>query len=362
VFLLGRTTFADWLVDVALRFLLLLKLFLVEQHVEHHSLVPQLLALGIVTTAASTISTFARTMPLAVLLNVLLAGVVLACRLSVPNCLIPFSAIPVIALITLGTATNQMFEQRALRKRSRRAVDQLESGFTILRHIAHSINPTVRTALSPLLSLKDFLLAHGLTDVMVARRRDGTGESAGAALETALLSLDQIRDVLETAEDMFSGRVTEEDFVMIDLRELFEREILPLYVDAGFRVETEFSGQLTIPLHRPSFVQAIKNMVRNAEMHGFPVGFSRPEGLYVRFEVRATVREVVIDCRNNGVPFPRGFRGSDYLAFGKRGKESNGKGLGGAWVGRCVELHGGTFRKIGSDPVHLRITLPKRRR
>jgi K+-sensing histidine kinase KdpD len=82
----------------------------------------------------------------------------------------------------------------------------------------------------------------------------------------------------------------------------------------------------------------------------------------VRFEAREGVREVVIDCVNNGAPFPAGFAVKDFLAFGKKGKNSPGKGLGGAWVGKFVEVHGGDFRKMGDDPVHFRITIPKRRR
>lgn len=361
VYFLGQTTFFDRLLDFCLRFLVLVKIMVFERRLMPTQLVPSILNLLLVVSIAASFCTFVRSIRLTVFFNFALAGGIIAVNLleSVPVPL-PLSSVPVVLFITLGALLDHAREMRFLRRRSKLAADRQETGFAILRHITHSINPTIRTALSPIWAVKEHLREQGRINDVIARRRDGSDERAGEALDAAVVSLGQIRDILDTTEDLFAGRIEERDFVEADLDEIFGHEVLPLFTGGRFAIETDFAGIGKVRLHRPSFVQAVKNLIRNAEVHGFPEGFSRKEGLCVCFAARRTLKEIVIDYTNNGVPFPSGFRTGDFLAFGRKGKNSQGKGLGGAWVAKFVELHGGTFRKISNDPVHFRITLPRR--
>jgi sensor histidine kinase regulating citrate/malate metabolism len=117
-------------------------------------------------------------------------------------------------------------------------------------------------------------------------------------------------------------------------------------------------GPLWVSLHRESFVEAINNLLRNAEIHGF----LEPEAANeVCFTLRQTRKMVVIDYTNNGRPFPANLSTDDFLSFGRKGADSPGEGLGGAWIGKVIEAHGGDFEIIrDGQPLHFRITLPKR--
>jgi signal transduction histidine kinase len=314
------------------------------------------------TAGSAAVCTFVRSVGRILLLNGALAAAIAGVHWRA-TALLPFPVGPVavVALVTAGAVLDDFLERRRRRRQAQVLENRQKTGVDILRHIAHSVNPTIQVAMSPLAAVREFLGERGQLNDLIARRRDGTGETVGDALETAIVGLQQIRGVLEDTERLFGDRVGGKDFEEVDLRELFESEILPLFSGKKFEILLDVPAAVKIRLHRTSFTQAIKNIVRNAEVHGFQESFRCPEQSFVRFEARETVREVFIDCINNGTPFPEGFTTKDFLAFGRKGKNSAGKGLGGAWIGKFVEVHNGSFRVIANDPVRFRITLPKRR-
>lgn len=361
VFFLGQTALFDTILDFFIRLLLTVKLVMFERRLMPAPLLPTAVSFIAIVAIAAGVCTQVRSMVVVMALNMGLCATIVWVNFFVTlPFYVPLSTVPVVFLITLGAFLDWVLERRLLRRRSRRSAERQETGFTILRHIAHSVNPTIQMALSPLRDVRDYLEARGQTVDIIGTRRDGSVERVDDALAATELGLRQIREILDTTEDLFGNRIEERDFEEVDPRELFAREIIPLFPNPRFAIRTEFRDVGTVRLHRPSFVQAVKNLIRNAEVHGFPSGFEQEEGLKVSFSISRTVKEIVIDYENNGLPFPRGMRTGDFLAFGTKGKGSPGKGLGGAWVAKFVELHNGTFRKLGNDPVRFRITLPRR--
>ena len=111
-------------------------------------------------------------------------------------------------------------------------------------------------------------------------------------------------------------------------------------------------------LHKESFLEAVNNLIRNADMHAFP---EPREDALIRFAIRENRRNITIDYTNNGKPFQKNLSAKDFLSFGKKSGESRGEGLGGAWIGKVIEAHHGTFDIIRDEhPLHFRITLPTR--
>ena len=50
----------------------------------------------------------------------------------------------------------------------------------------------------------------------------------------------------------------------------------------------------------------------------------------------------------------------DFLAFGRKSGDSPGEGLGGAWIGKVIAAHNGSFEIIRDEhALHFRIMLPK---
>ncbi|ABB31697.1 ATP-binding region ATPase domain protein [Geobacter metallireducens RCH3] len=362
VFFLGQTGIFGAVLDFFIRLLLTAKLMLLERRLMPMPFLPTAASFVTVVAAAALICTHVRSVAVVVALNAILCVAIIGINLFVPIPFpLPLGTVPVVLLITLGALLDWLLERRLLRRRSTLSAERQETSFTILRHIAHSVNPTIQMALAPLRDLHDHLERRSLTGDIIGTRRDGSAERVEDALAATELGLRQIREILDTTEDLFGNRIEDRDFEEVDLRELFAREIIPLFPHPRFSLRTEFNCVNTVRLHRPSFVQAVKNLIRNAEVHGFPPGFQRDEGLWVRFSISRTVKEIVIDYENNGLPFPLGLRTKDFLAFGTKGKGSPGKGLGGAWVAKFIEIHNGTFSKLGNDPVRFRMTLPRRR-
>jgi len=82
----------------------------------------------------------------------------------------------------------------------------------------------------------------------------------------------------------------------------------------------------------------------------------------LRFVINEDVSEdeVTIDYTNNGHPLPVSMDEDEFLSFGKKSINSEGEGLGGAWIGKVVEAHDGKFEIIrDNNPVHFRFTFPK---
>jgi nitrogen-specific signal transduction histidine kinase len=147
----------------------------------------------------------------------------------------------------------------------------------------------------------------------------------------------------------------------VDLPSLFQQEILPLYADRDFEIVVTGGPLRRIRLHRASFVEAVNNIIRNAAVHSFPAGFDGAGRKLLTFDIRENVKYAFIDYTNNGLPFPANLDVSAFLTFGRKSSDSPGEGLGGAWIGKVLEAHGGKLDIIrDGHPVHFRITLPKR--
>jgi two-component sensor histidine kinase len=242
------------------------------------------------------------------------------------------------------------------RFRRRIAVEKQGAEYSVIRHLAHNVKPGLQIVRSPLLALRDFLDERGLLAAELSRRLDGSAETVGEALNNAIASLGQINDIIDNTRQMVTREIDSEAFREVELQDMLEREVFPLH--AGKFSMTVVGGPVRVALHRESFVEAVNNLLRNAEVHGFP---ERDVGNEVRFSLRRTRKRIVIDYTNNGTPFPANLSARDFLSFGRKGADSPGEGLGGAWIGKVIEAHGGGFEIIRDEqPVHFRITLPKR--
>ena len=240
--------------------------------------------------------------------------------------------------------------------RTRLADEKQEAESGILGHLTHNVKPNIQIARSPLTAVLEFLEARGVSGEVLAKRLDGSDETVGDALQKAVASLDQIGEILESTRKLVTCQIRREEFSEVSLVELISRDIAPLY--AGLlRIAVSGDAQLTLRLHRGSFTEAINNLVRNALTHAFTQAHSDRE---LRFTLRETRNRVTIDYTNNGRPFPRNLDAREFLTPGRKSHDSPGEGLGGAFIGKVVAAHHGSFEIVRDEhPLHFRITLPK---
>ncbi|GEM_PF-1825016 len=271
------------------------------------------------------------------------------------------NAMPVVAGIILITSFDYYSRRNKLVQQSMIATEKQDSEFRIVSHIAHSVKPQILIARSPLETVIRHLAERGmLQEQLPGRMLDGTRETIGDALSKSLQSLLQIGDVVANARQLVGREISPDDFEELDLGELFLKEIVPPYQTKEYRIEVYSQLRRPVRLHRASFVEAINNLIRNAEVHGFGENCTKRNKV-ITFRLKENVKAVTLDYTNNGLPFPANLTERDFLTFGTKSSGSPGEGLGGAWIGKVIEAHHGSFQIIrDKQPLHFRITLPKR--
>ena len=259
--------------------------------------------------------------------------------------------------IIIGVAIEALVDHMSRLYHLRILEEKQEAEFSILRHLNHNVKPNLQIVKSPLNAVIDFLEENGLSGKVLAKRLDGSDETVGEALQKSITGLNRINDILDHTRKLVTQQIAREEFHEQRIIGLFEEEIIPLH-SGKIRINVSGDDQLTVVLHKESFIEAINNLIRNAEVHAFPESLQSAE---LNFVIRENRKKIIIDYTNNGRPFPANLDAEGFLSFGRKSDESPGEGLGGAWIGKVIEAHHGIFEIIRDEnPLHFRITLPKR--
>ena len=167
--------------------------------------------------------------------------------------------------------------------------------------------------------------------------------------------------LIKSTRSLILEKIESKDFEMLNIEELFRKEIIPQNQTANFAVhlQSNLYQYKNMTLHKTSFVESMNNLIRNAKAHAYPE--NKPEG-EIMFTLGEREKNIVIDCTNNGLPIPRELNKSKFVAYGERGKDSKGQGLGGAYIGKMIKAHEGDLKIIhnSSFNAHFRIILPRR--
>ena len=258
--------------------------------------------------------------------------------------------------IIIGVAIEALVDHMSRLYHLRILEEKQEAEFSILRHLNHNVKPNLQIVKSPLNAVIDFLEENGLSGKVLAKRLDGSDETVGEALQKSITGLNRINDILDHTRKLVTQQIAREEFQEQRIIGLFEEEIIPLH-SGKIRINVSGDDQLTVVLHKESFIEAINNLVRNAEVHAFPESLQDAE---LNFVIRENRKNIIIDYTNNGRPFPENLDAVGFLSFGRKSDESPGEGLGGAWIGKVIEAHHGIFEIIRDEnPLHFRITMPK---
>jgi hypothetical protein len=271
------------------------------------------------------------------------------------------NGLPVVIGIILITSFDYYTRRSRQELQAQIVTEKQDSEFRIVSHIAHGVKPQLLIARTPLETVIRHLEQQGtLQQELPGRLLDGSRETIGDALQKTLQSLGQIGDVVANARQLVGREISPEDFEEVDLGELFFKEIVPPYHTKEYRIEVHCQLRRPVRLHRASFVEAINNLIRNAEVHGFSENCTKRNKV-ITFRLKENIKAVTLDYTNNGLPFPANLTERDFLTFGTKSSASPGEGLGGAWVGKVIEAHQGSFQIIrDKQPLHFRIILPKR--
>ncbi len=178
---------------------------------------------------------------------------------------------------------------------------------------------------------------------------------------------DNLKDATQTIkaiERVYQKKISKKRTNIITF---FEKEIKKSFKSDKFSIEIinpENLKALFVEIDKPAFKEAIQNLIKNAEKHGF----IENKQYAIQFEISKlqAVDYISITYRNNGVSFPKGFTFEEFKQPAGKAGNNKGTGIGGAFIYEVIQLHNGKLKYIEVDNndsnnfnVQFEILLPK---
>lgn len=132
----------------------------------------------------------------------------------------------------------------------------------------------------------------------------------------------------------------------------------------SIEVEKLIEREYWVNLDNNAFGDVIKNLVNNAQKHGF----SKDKYHHILFELAEESDMegnlcVKISYKNDGKPFPKGFTFEEFKRLTGRAGKNKGTGMGGYFINKVIQLHKGQFFSIKNEygspyNIHFEILIP----
>jgi type I restriction-modification system DNA methylase subunit len=155
----------------------------------------------------------------------------------------------------------------------------------------------------------------------------------------------QLNDVLTTVNKVMSFKLSPEDMDTVDLLSLFNEYIQSKKIDFIDTFNVEVTGEkFKIQINKPSIKELIDQLLINAKKHGFKDSKLSKEKRKVQFSIRKSKERgvAVIEYQNNGESFT--LTEKDFITPFEKSQKSNGSGIGGNYIYRIVQAHGGELK------------------
>jgi len=157
------------------------------------------------------------------------------------------------------------------------------------------------------------------------------------------------QQTLKKAEETLNIRTDALKLQMVDIKDLLEQDIIPLYGNANCVIILK-GGSHPIKADKYQLKLLFKNLFDNALKHGFVESKPRNENI-ISVQIAKAKGEDMIEIlvMNNGRKFPEGFKTSIFETKGITSSRDNGSGFGGYHIRRIIENHKGQFQIVPSD-------------
>ncbi|HSW61144.1 MAG TPA: ATP-binding protein, partial [bacterium] len=250
-------------------------------------------------------------------------------------------------------------------------VFEAESG--IISTLAHNTLPDVTTMEGDIKTLQKFLDSKQLLESSlycsdeinnfsdaedvetVLSTTSVTNETVSDLINRVLRNLKRFEYIISKTKEVVQVKIDRKDFVEVSLRDLL------LSVKDDFKkcedLDIQIKGKdVRISLHLETFEAMLKNIIRNALAHGFS-NFS--EKKKINFNIEANMVDGLVDIiyQNNGHKFQ--ISKEEFIAAGRKGRMSEGSGLGGYYINKVIRAHDGDFYIDMDHPgMKMIITIP----
>ncbi|MCH2044840.1 MAG: N-6 DNA methylase [Saprospiraceae bacterium] len=196
--------------------------------------------------------------------------------------------------------------------------------------------------------------------------------------------VDKLHTVLERIENILgysismidaAGSIIKADKSRLELSHINLKDLL-LELKSNYANEKNFLIQIEVeeddnghelPIHtyadRSQLITAFSNLIENAKRHGF----TEDRRFLIRFRLGLSSdgKDIVIEYKNDGRPFPSSFSFKDFIGYGNYAGETGHSGVGGFLIYQILDNHNGAidYREDidKNDPfkVQFEITLPR---
>ncbi|MTI49772.1 MAG: hypothetical protein FH761_18220 [Firmicutes bacterium] len=161
--------------------------------------------------------------------------------------------------------------------------------------------------------------------------------------------LDLVERTFEDTQKTVNLDLNPEDYEDVNVKELIKGIREDRNLSKPINYDLIIKGENPVlSINKQSFIAMIHLLIDNAEEHAFYDFRSQKENQYfIMFNIKKQKNKVIIEYSNNGMKFD--MEKEDFILAGRKSKDSDGSGLGGAYLNRVILSHKGTFDIINSQ-------------
>lgn len=171
-----------------------------------------------------------------------------------------------------------------------------------------------------------------------------------------LADSEHLSNVLTVVDKVMNFKLTREDLsetnILHLLREYKQRKDIAI----NHRFEIVIKGEnANAEINAAALTELFDQLLQNAEDHGF-IGIT-DKRFRVQFSVKTIKNRgvIAIDYSNNGEPYE--LEHNDFVIAFEKGRKSKGSGIGGNYINRIIEAHGGRLRVEEDNPKGFALTI-----
>ncbi|MDN5478235.1 MAG: N-6 DNA methylase [Chryseobacterium sp.] len=236
-----------------------------------------------------------------------------------------------------------------------------QSETEIVKTLTHQLRPKFMEINSLASRIKRVVDNEGLNKIM---EHNGNDDSDDPEIESQIQRPDNypleklidkmlgdsehLSNVLSIVDKVMNFRLSEEDLVETNILELLNEYKQRKDIAINHRFEIVVKGEgITAEINSAALTDLLDQLLQNAEDHGFV------QGLNKKFRVQFTVKAVKsrgvvsIEYNNNGAPYE--LEQKDFVNAFEKGRASKGSGIGGNYINRIIEAHGGKLTVVENN-------------
>lgn len=219
--------------------------------------------------------------------------------------------------------------------------EQVSAQVTIIKAVEHELANSLLPASRGFKHITDFL-EENYSGILNEKILSSSPQSisVGALNKIVGKNLEYSYEILNSISEVVICDPNQMDKRKLNFQEFVKSEYSSFDFDK-ISVQLEFSGDATcdIYLDEKQFRIFLKNLFKNAKMHGF----HKKHNGTILFKIQKNDSDVSIEMFNDGNRFPEGFNSDYFFRPLKKYGETGNKGIGGFLMNLVVQNHGGVL-------------------